>query len=115
MKDFRKPDDLLTALFNEEKLKNEKDGSYMLEPYLNETHLRSLEKERKERKLIIFMATTGMALMDFSFALIISRFIPMASWMIFVMAFLLLFMSGAIILMFYGLNKLVQNKEVMNL
>lgn len=115
MSGFRAHDDVMTALFEEEKLKNEKIGSYRLEPHLNEVMLRSLAKEKKERRIIIFMVTTAMVMMDLSFVLFIAYYFILAPWMIAALSFLMISVSGAIILMFYGLNRLVHNKEVMNL
>lgn len=115
MREHREKDDLLTTLFEEEKLRNEKNGSYRLEPHLNESLLHSLAKEKKERRLIIFMVTMAMVMMDFSFVLLIAYYFTLAPWMIFTLWFLILFISGAIVLLFYGLNRMVHNKEVMNL
>jgi hypothetical protein len=114
MREPREQDDQLTKLFEAEKQKKERSGSFRLEPRLNEALLRSLANEKKERRLIIFMVTMAMVMMDISFVLLIAYYFTLAPWMIFALSFLILSVSGAIVLMFYGLNRLVQNKEVMN-
>lgn len=111
MRDLREQNDLLAALFEEEKLKNEKTGSFLLEPRLNEGVLRSLAREKRERRLIIFMVATAMIMLDFSFILVVAYFMALSPWMILPLGVLMVSISGAIVLMFYGLNRLVHIKE----
>lgn len=112
MRDLKDKDELLTALFQKEKLKNEKDSSFIQEPQLNEALLRSLAREKMERRLIVSMVISAMVMMDFSLVLIAAFFVNLAPWMIFALSFVMISISFAIVLMFYGLNRLLLNKEV---
>jgi len=106
MRDRKDKDELVTALFQKEKLKNEKDRSFIQEPQLNEALLRSLAREKMERRLIVSMVISAMVMMDFSLVLIAAFFVNLAPWMIFALSFMMISISFAIVLMFYGLNRL---------
>lgn len=111
MREPREQDDQLTKLFEAEKQKKERSGSFRLEPRLNEGVLRSLAREKRERRLIIFMVATAMIMLDISFILVVAYFMALSPWMILPLGVLMVSISGAIVLMFYGLNRLVHIKE----
>ncbi len=106
-------DKRLKTMFNSIKESELKIDTFLVEPYLNQRRLKEISKEKREKRLIMVMASLAVIFLNLSIFLFIGGTISLSLWLIILMTVILGVIEFSVIVLFYSMNKFYKNnKEV---
>lgn len=112
-KDF---DRLIRNAFDDMRASEKREEVFIVEPFYDRKKLVRISKERRERKVIVFMTTLAVILFNYAIAFLLGVAAELPLWAVNLVALLLSILSLFVIILFYGLNKLhINHKEALYL